>query len=84
MRKIKQGDYVKLISVPEWLLKGLPENDQEEIKSFVGKISIIEEIDCYGYFWIGFGVTTCNGDDAEYEGHSFAITENCIELINTE
>lgn len=78
MNDLHVGDEVTLISVPEWLLKDLPEEEQKEILSFVGKGAQITEIDRYGYYWVGFGATFASGEEAVYSGHSFAVTADCL------
>lgn len=74
------GDRVKFLGIPEWLIHDLPGSEQLEMLGFVGSSAIVEKIDAYGYFWIGFGCTKDVEDSAEYSGHSFAITREYIEL----
>lgn len=83
MTKLKVGDEVLLCCVPDWLIHDLPEGEQYEILSFIGKTTIITEIDDFGYFWIGFGNYSENEDIANYNGHSFAITSDCLELVQS-
>jgi hypothetical protein len=73
------GDQVKLTGVPDWLLHDLPEDEQQEILSYIGQLAIVQEIDAYGYFWIGFGNTIASMAEAHYSGHSFAVAREFIE-----
>lgn len=80
--KIKIGDLVELTEIPQWLVHDLPINEQKEIRSFIGKKAIVQDIDDYGYYWIGFGATIDEIKlESQYSGHSFAITEDCLKKI---
>jgi len=81
MADLHVGDEVILLSVPDWLLNDLPEEEQKEILSFIGKAAQITEIDQYGYYWVGFGGTSTSGEEAVYSGHSFAVTADCVKTI---
>jgi hypothetical protein len=69
---LKIGDKVKLLSVPEWLVRDLPDDEVEEIRSFVGGKTTIESIDVNGY-WIGFGNMTDQLNSSNFSGHSFCV-----------
>jgi hypothetical protein len=75
------GDRVRLIAVPDWLLKDLPKDEQCEIRSYVGSTTTVTEVDAHGYFWVGFGNTVEDHDDARYGGHSFCVPRDCLELV---
>ena len=72
------GQRVTLIKVPDWLLRDLPTDEQDEIKAFVGSTTTITEIDKFGYFWIGFGRTDDVEDEARYSGHSLCVSADCL------
>jgi phosphoribosylglycinamide formyltransferase-1 len=67
MADIKAGDTVQLLGLPDWLIHDLPVEEQEEMKSFVGGITKITEIDTYGYFWVSF------------PGHCFCVLREFIK-----
>ena len=79
---IRVGDRVRLLGLPDWLLNNLPESEQVEMRSFIGRTALLDEIDKYGYFWIGFGTTEEHGDEARYSGHSFCVPREFIEIVN--
>jgi len=79
MSDLSIGDEVVLIKVPDWLLKDLPEDEQREILSFVGKSVKIMDVDKFGYLWIGFGSQVDHGEGSRYSGHSFAVTADCLK-----
>jgi hypothetical protein len=81
MNTFQVGDRVRLISVPEWLVHDLPEDERREMLSFVGKIASITEIDRFGYYWVGFGEVTESADAAFYAGHSFGVPGDCIQRV---
>ena len=78
-KDIRPGDCVKLLGLPDWLMHDLPENEQIEMHAFVGQCAVVDAIDVYGYFWLGFGSTTEVGDAAHYSGHSFCVPKEFIE-----
>lgn len=80
MSELKVGDRVVFLRAPDWLLKDLPTEEQEEIRSFVGQTTEITEVDKAGYFWIGFGSQANQGKGSTYAGHSFAVTADCLQL----
>ena len=79
MSQFKIGDRVVFLNAPEWLLKDLPIDEQDQIRSFVGQTAEITEVDKFGYFWIGFGSQVDQGDESQYVGHSFAVTADCLK-----
>ena len=82
-KKIKLGDYVKLVELPEWLIHDLPDDEKAQIVSYIGKTAVITEIDNYGYYWLGFGVVTEGAVNASYIGHSFCVTDDCLKLVSS-
>jgi hypothetical protein len=80
MSELKAGDTVVFLKAPDWLLNGLPLEEQKEILSFVGQVATVAEVDEFGYFWIGFGSQVEDGEEAKYSGHSFAVTADCLRL----
>jgi hypothetical protein len=76
---IRVGDRVKLLGLPDWLTHDLPEDEQVEMRGFIGQSAVVSEIDTHGYFWLGFGSTTQGSDTAHYSGHSFGVPREFIE-----
>ncbi|MDQ1833140.1 hypothetical protein [Massilia scottii] len=83
-KEINVGDSVRLLGVPDWLIHDLPESEQVEILSFVGQVTVVTEIDAYGYFWVGFGETLFEGSVAHYSGHSFCVSREWLTLTNAD
>lgn len=81
MSELKIGDRVIFLIAPESLLHDLPENEQAEILSYVGQEAAITEVSEAGYFWIGFGTQTDDGDYSAYSGHSFSVTADCLRKV---
>jgi hypothetical protein len=77
--EILLGKRVRLISLPDWLVHDLPPGEQLEMRACIGQVAIVQKVDSYGYFWIGFGTTTDHDDGARYSGHSFGVPRECIE-----
>jgi hypothetical protein len=78
---VAAGDRVKLLEVPDWLLRGLPDDEKLEIVSFVGNETEITEIDDAGYVWLGFGTYQECEDEDRYSGHSFAVEPFRVQLV---
>lgn len=77
----RAGDLVRLKSMPHTLIHDLPIEEQREMRSFVGLITQIEEIDAFGFIWLGFGRSEERDDGAVYSGHSFSMMPECLELV---
>jgi len=76
---LKSGDKVRLISIPEWLTHDLPEEDSIEIKSCIGKVANILEIDKFGYFWLDFN--DLNKIGSIKKGYpSFCVSNENLEI----
>ena len=78
---IRVGDRVRLLGLPDWLTHDLPESEQIEMLAFIGQFAVVNEIDAYGYFWLGFGSTAEVGSAAHYSGHSFGVPVEFIERV---
>lgn len=67
---ISAGDYVRLLSIPEWLWADLDEEPALVVKSCEGKVMVIQEIDDYGYAWVQ---TVAQDSECEYSSSSFCM-----------
>ncbi len=72
------GDKVRLLSVPKWLLDKLPEDEVKSIKSMIGEVFIVDEIDEYGGVWIEKILDDGNG---MIHSHSISLNSDEIELV---
>lgn len=82
-RKINIGDRVRLLGLPDWLIHDLPESEQNEMRSFIGRSTMVRGIDSYGYFWLEFslGIVIDEKNDAACcSGHSFCVPQEFIKL----
>src|SRR2546429_3709690 len=66
---IDVGNHVRLLSVPAWLLKDLPSDEQLEMLSYIGRIACVQSIDAHGYIWLGFG-SAVQFEDYRSEEHT--------------
>ena len=76
----KPGDSVRLLGLPDWLLHDLPKDEQADLVGYVGKLMQVQEVDTYGYVWVGLGSTTEYADHSTYGGHSFGVPPEFVEL----
>lgn len=83
MCDLKAGNNVVFLRAPDWLLRDLPAEEQNEILSFMGRAATITAVDEFGYFWIGFGMQVDDGEESRYSGHSFAVTADCLRRVNS-
>lgn len=51
---IQVGDRVRVNNIPDWLLRDLPEEDQERLKTQKGKIVTVLTLMPHGYLWLSF------------------------------
>jgi hypothetical protein len=79
---IKVGDTVEILSLPDWLLSDLPNEERLFIEGLLGMRMIVAEIDRYGYYWMGSGkYSEIDGDSVRYSGHSFCVPAECLKKI---
>ena len=78
--QFKVGDRVKILAMPDWLIHDLPEDEQAEMKHFVGLVTESTAIKPDGYLWLEFGEILEVGDTAYCSGHSFCVNAESIEL----
>jgi hypothetical protein len=79
--EIKVGDHVQLIDLPDWLIHDLPPDEKSEMQTCIGRVLSVEDIDDYGYYWLGFGHTTEDEQNSYYTGHSFCVSKECLRKI---
>ena len=81
IRAYRVGDVVRLNSIGDWLLTGLLPDEQAGIRKCVGTEMTITEVDKWGGIWVGFGQTTNDLEGSTYEGQSFIVEPDRIELV---
>jgi len=79
-RTVSVGDKVRLLELSPQFLKSLPADEIEDVRSLIGDIFKVYEIDSYGCAWIGKGWH--NLEEGEYIGHSIGLESHEMELIN--
>ena len=47
------GSRVRLKSLPEWLLKDLPDGDVAALQRLLGTKVYVHSLDSHGYLWLG-------------------------------
>ncbi len=77
---VEVGSKVKVISVPDTLLNKIPENEVANLKSMIGKVFTVYEIDEWGGVWVEkwFG-----GDSDVPNYHSLSLDSNEMEVIES-
>lgn len=67
------GEKVKIVKIPESLVRDLPEDEIQEMRRCEGRVFKIEKIDANGLLWFGFGHSKNLKDRTHYSGHSFCL-----------
>ncbi|PAT42955.1 hypothetical protein [Vandammella animalimorsus] len=73
------GDVVLLKKIPNWLVSDSSLEEFFRFMRYIGRKSLVTDIDPYGYYWLGFGSTQQGPDGAIYSGDSFCVTGDCIQ-----
>lgn len=79
-RVVAIGSRVRLIQLPSSLLSELPKDEVEALRSMVGEIFEVTEIDEYGKPWIGKAWSS--PEEGQYAGHSLALDSEEMELVD--
>ncbi len=75
---MKVGDKVRLLSVPKLLLEKVPEDEAKNLRSMVGEIFTVDEIDEYGGVWVE---KVLDWGDGKIQSHSLSLNSEEMELI---
>ncbi len=79
-RPVAIGARVRLLELSDRFLESLPADELEDVRSMIGMIFEVEEIDEYGQPWV------CKSWPNEKEGtchsHSIALESNEMELVD--
>ena len=54
MATVQTGDRVRIVNIPEWLLRDLPEEDRKRLAAQKGEIVTVLELMPHGYLWLSF------------------------------
>lgn len=79
-RVVSVGSRVRLIELARQFLASLPLDEVEYVKSMIGDVFDVYEIDDYGSAWIE-KCWDC-ADNGHHMGHSLALESHEMELIN--
>ena len=75
------GQTVKVLEIPDWLVHDLLQSEREAILARKGTVMVVEDIDGYGYIWLGFGVTVGDEVGATFLGQSFCLPPECVVCV---
>ncbi len=71
-QRLRRGDTVKVISIPDGLTKGLPSADRDAVQECIGKAFPIRGFNSLGEAEIEFS----SGED---DSHTIWVAPNCLE-----
>jgi hypothetical protein len=66
--------------LPQSLLNKLPADEVAALRSMLGEVFEVTEIDAYGKPWIGKGWSA--PEEGQYKGHSLALEAAEMELVD--
>jgi len=76
--KISEGDEVRILIIPEWILQDLDSESAQIVKACEGTTMVIYEIDDYGYAWVEkISLST----EQEYESNSFSMEPSNLRKL---
>ncbi len=75
---VTEGVKVKLLGIPESLLSVLPDEEVEALKSMMGEIFEVYEIDEYGGTWVE---KWFNEGEEVTNSHSLSLESHEMELV---
>lgn len=69
---MKAGDRVRVVTIPDWLVHDLPEEEVENLRAQMGMIHEVHEIQSGGYLWLSgwFALAPCDVELVESGGLS--------------
>ncbi len=76
--KVKEGDKVKLLSIPEWLLTSVTEEEARDLNSMLGETFVVYEIDEWGGAWVE---KWFNEGEEVTNSHSLSLQPHEMELV---
>lgn len=79
-RDVGVGTRVRIVSLSKSFLDSLPPDELEDVKSMIGEVFEVYEIDKYGAPWVGRGWENAEGGD--YRGHSVALDPSEMEVVD--
>lgn len=51
---IQRGDRVRVTTIPAWLLRDLPGEDQQRLKAQLGQVVTVLKLMPHGHLWLSF------------------------------
>jgi hypothetical protein len=79
-REVRVGTRVRVLSLSESFLNSLPADEIEDVKSMIGEVFEVYEVDKYGAPWVGKGWHDAEAGD--YRGHSVALDPSEMEVVD--
>jgi hypothetical protein len=79
-RIVKVGSRVRIISFSQSFLDSLPDDERDDVKSMIGEVFEVYEIDGYGSPWVGKGWSLDGGES--YKGHHVALESAEMEIVD--
>jgi hypothetical protein len=75
---VRVGGRVRIIALTERFLQSLPSDEQAAVRSMVGCVFQVEEIDEYGHAWVTKWWTRAEG---HAESHGIALSPSEMEVV---
>ena len=78
-RTVRVGSKVRIVELSPSFLASLPDDEREDVRSMIGEVFNVDEIDAYGCPWVGKGWS--DAASGKYRGHSIALDPHELEVI---
>lgn len=78
-RVVSVGSYVRLIELSPLFLASLPPDELEDVRSMIGEVFEVYEVDKYGCAWVEKGWSY--PERGQCMGHSLGLEAKEMELI---
>lgn len=71
MATVQAGDHVRVVNIPDWLLRDLSEEERARLKGQRNKVVTVLELMPSGYLWLSFADGT----------QGFSLKPSDVELV---
>jgi hypothetical protein len=75
-----EGDTVRVLNIDSSIIEKLEMEEQKDVRSMIGKIFKVEEIDEYGGAWV---TQWWDREDGKKESHSLTLSPEEMEIVGS-
>jgi hypothetical protein len=79
-RDVSVGARVRVVTFSDAFIDSLPDDEKDDVRSMIGEVFEVYEIDEYGSPWVGKGWHSEDG--GTYRGHHVALDSTEMEVVD--